>query len=123
MTFIDLDSSATTPVSQGVLDAMIPFFREHYGNPSSPYPLGEHSKEAVAHARGQLARFLSAEPREILFTSGGTESNQTAVRGALSARPDRKEILVSALEHSSILGLKPFLERDGYKVSVLPSNP
>ncbi len=123
LSFIDLDSSATTPVSPGVLDAMMPFFREHYGNPSSPYPLGEQAKEAVAQARGNLAQFLSAEPREILFTSGGTESNQTAVRGALSARPDRKEILVSAIEHSSILGLKPFLEKEGYKVSILPPTP
>ena len=121
--FIDLDSSATTPVSPGVLEAMIPFFREEYGNPSSPYPLGERAKEAVSQAREKLAWLLSAQSREILFTSGGTESNQTAIRGALSARPGRKEILISSIEHSSILGLAPFLEKEGYKVSVLPVNP
>ncbi len=121
--FIDLDSSATTPVSPGVLESMIPYFREDYGNPSSPYPLGERAKEAVSQAREKLAWLLSAQSREILFTSGGTESNQTAVRGALSARPGKKEILISSIEHSSILGLAPFLEKEGYKVTLLPVNP
>jgi cysteine desulfurase len=104
-----------------VLEAMLPWFREEYGNPSSPYPLGERAKEAVREAREILSGFLGCESREILFTSGGTESNQTAVRGALSARPDRREIVLSSLEHSSILGLPPFLEKEGYTVFLLPS--
>jgi cysteine desulfurase len=118
---VDLDSSATTPVSEGVLEAMLPYFREEYGNPSSPYPLGERAKRAVSDARDSVARLLSAESREILFTSGGTESNQTAVLSALCARPDRRRVVVSSIEHTSILGLLPFLEKEGVSVTLLPA--
>lgn len=119
--FVDLDSSATTPVSEGVLEAMLPYFREEYGNPSSPYPLGERAKRAVSEARESVARLLSAESREVFFTSGGTESNQTAVRSALCARPKRRRVVVSPIEHSSILGLLPVLEKEGYSVTLLPA--
>ncbi|MDA8028879.1 MAG: aminotransferase class V-fold PLP-dependent enzyme [Nitrospiraceae bacterium] len=119
--FVDLDSSATTPVSDRVMAAMLPWFREIYANPGSPNPEGERAKAAVIKARESLAEFLGAETREILFTSGGTESNQAAVRSALRARPERRTLLLSAVEHSSILGLIPDLEREGFKVSVIPA--
>jgi Cysteine sulfinate desulfinase/cysteine desulfurase and related enzymes len=91
--FVDLDSSATTPVSERVLAAMLPWFCEVYANPGSPNPEGERAKAAVMAARESLAEFLGAEPREILLTSGGTESNQSAVRSALRSRPERRTLL------------------------------
>jgi cysteine desulfurase len=119
--FVDLDSSATTPVSDRVMAAMLPWFREFYANPGSPNPQGERAKEAVMSARESLAELLGAETREILFTSGGTESNQAAVRSALWSRPERRTILLSAVEHSSILGLVPGLNREGFKVFLIPA--
>ena len=119
--FVDLDSSATTPVSERVLAAMLPWFCEVYANPGSPNPEGERAKAAVMAARESLAEFLGAEPREILLTSGGTESNQSAVRSALRSRPERRTLLLSAVEHSSILGLVPDLEREGFTVHLIPA--
>lgn len=119
--FIDLDSSATTPVSERVLAAMLPWFCEVYANPGSPNPEGERAKAAVMAARESLAEFVGAEPREILLTSGGTESNQAAVRSALRSRPGRGTLLLSAIEHSSILGLVPDLEREGFTVHLIPA--
>lgn len=118
---LDLDSSATTPVSERVFAAMSPWFREAYANPGSPSAAGERAREAVSDARSQLSEFLGAEPREIVFTSGGTESNQTAVRSALRARPGRRTILVSAVEHSSILSLAPALEAEGIRMVRIPA--
>lgn len=118
---LDLDSSATTPVSERVFAAMTPWFREGYANPGSPSAAGERAREAVGEARIQIALFLGAEPREILFTSGGTESNQTAIRSAIRARPGRRTVLVSAVEHSSILGLGPDLDREGIRMVRIPA--
>jgi cysteine desulfurase len=117
---VDLDSSATTPVSERVFSAMTPWFRERYANPGSPSAAGERAKEAVGVARTSLSEFLGCEPREIVFTSGGTESNQTAIRSALRTRPERRTILVSAVEHSSILGLSSDLEREGVRMVTIP---
>lgn len=118
---LDLDSSATTPVSERVFAAMTPWFREGYANPGSPSAAGERAREAVGEARIQLALFLGAEPREIVFTSGGTESNQAAIRSAIRARPGRRTLLVSAVEHSSILGLGPDLDREGIRMVRIPA--
>ena len=118
---LDLDSSATTPVSERVFAAMTPWFREGYANPGSPSAAGERAREAVGEARIQIALFLGAEPREIVFTSGGTESNQTAIRSAIRARPGRRTVLVSAVEHSSILGLGPDLDREGIRMVRIPA--
>ena len=120
---VDLDSSATTPVSRRVLEKMIPYFREEYGNPSSPYDAGERAKMAVTEARLAVASFLGAESREIVFTSGGTESNQAAVRSSLLQRPDRRTVVLSAIEHSSILGLADEFERNGYRVRRVRPRP
>lgn len=100
---------------------MTPWFREGYANPGSPSAAGERAREAVGEARIQIALFLGAEPREILFTSGGTESNQTAIRSAIRARPGRRTVLVSAVEHSSILGLGPDLDREGIRMVRIPA--
>ena len=113
---VDLDASATTPVSRRVLERMMPYFREEYGNPSSPYEAGERAKTAISEARASVASFLGCESREIVFTSGGTESNQAAVRSALRLKPERRTIVLSAIEHSSILGLAPEFESSGYRV-------
>ncbi|MCL4460624.1 MAG: cysteine desulfurase [Nitrospirae bacterium] len=120
---VDLDSSATTPVSRRVLEKMLPYFREEYGNPSSPYEAGERAKMAVNQARSDVASLLGVESREIVFTSGGTESNQAAVRSALLQRPDRRTIVLSAIEHSSILGLAKEFEESGYRVRFVRPRP
>lgn len=119
--FVDLDSSATTPVSERVLAAMLPWFREVYANPGSPSKAGERAREAVAESRSHLAAFLGADPREIILTGGATESNQSAIRSALRARPERRTLLVSSVEHSSILGLASVLEGEGVKVVTIPA--
>jgi cysteine desulfurase len=96
---IYLDYNATTPVAPEVLEAMLPYLREEFGNPSSTHPYGRRARAAVERAREQVARLLDASPEEILFTSGGTEANNLAIRGVMAARPDRRHILTSTIEH------------------------
>lgn len=100
---IYLDHNATTPLLPEVVDAMVPFLREHFGNPSSDHPYGRRAKDAVEQARERVARLLGAEPGEIVFTSGGTEANNLAIRGvaeaAVAAGASRRRILTSVIEH------------------------
>ncbi|MCO5130276.1 MAG: cysteine desulfurase [Xanthobacteraceae bacterium] len=96
---IYLDHNATTPVAPGVLDAMLPYLRDQYGNPSSGYALGRAAKDAVATARGHVAALIDADPDEIIFTSGGTEANNIAIRGSIEPNGGARAIVTSAVEH------------------------
>ncbi len=115
------DNAATTPVDPSVLDAMLPFFSEKYGNPSSIHYFGQESRAAIDRARHQVAKLINSKPGEIVFTSGGTESNNLGIRGYLEAnRQHGNHIVISAIEHPAVEALCADLERSGYLVSTLP---
>lgn len=115
------DYNATTPIASSIKEAMLPFLGEHYGNPSSTHALGRAAQEAVQDARSQVANLLGADAEEIVFTSGGTESNNLALQGLLlrEGRSAGGHIVISAIEHPSIVAPARFLERLGYDVSVV----
>jgi cysteine desulfurase len=116
-----LDYSATTPVKPEVLEAMLPYFTEFYGNPSSLYTAGQNAKNAISVAREQLAALLGAEPREVFFTSSGTEADNWAViGGAMWKRAKGKHIITTVIEHHAILHSGEFLRKEGYDVTYLP---
>ncbi len=117
---IYLDHNATTPVLPEVFEAMRPYFCEEWGNPSSTYRFGAKLKTVIENARESVADFLGAHPREIVFTSCGTESNNTAINAALMANPQKRHIITSTVEHSSVLNYCMALERQGYRVTYLP---
>jgi len=117
---IYLDYSATTPVLLKVLEAMNPYFCEKFGNPSSICFYGKEAKKALEEARKEIASFINAKPEEIYFTSGGTESNNFALKGIAYANDKRKHIITSSIEHHAVLEPCKFLERQGYKVTYLP---
>jgi cysteine desulfurase len=114
---IYLDNNATTAIDPQVLDAMLPYLREQYGNPSSAYSFGKKVARAVEHAREQVAALLHCDPAEIVFTSCGTESDNTAVQSTLWIDRDRKHIITSKVEHSAILRQAEALARRGYEIS------
>ena len=117
---IYLDNNATTPVAPECLDAMLACLRENHGNPSSKHRAGERAKQSVNEARAQVAGLLNAMPAEIVFTSGGTESNHLAILGALALNPDKHHVVTSAVEHPSTLSLLRHLETMGVRVTYLP---
>jgi cysteine desulfurase len=119
---IYLDHHATTAVDPAVLDAMLPYFRERFGNPSSKaHVYGEEAHAAVETARNALALFIDAEPEEIIFTSGATESNNLAIRGgARSLSGGGRHVIVSAIEHASVLEPARALVREGFTVTEVP---
>lgn len=121
MNTIYLDYNATTPIAPSVQEAMAPFISQHYGNPSSHHALGRACDEAVEDARGQVASLLRADSREIVFTSGGTESNNLALKGVMLAKSPAADghLIISSLEHPAITQPARFLERLGYHVSVV----
>ena len=116
------DNAATTAVSPQVLEAMLPFYKEVYGNPSSLYALGQEAKRPLEEARATVARCLGAEPREIYFTSCGTESDNWAIKGAARAmkRKGKNHIITSAFEHHAVLHTCQALEKEGFEVTYLP---
>lgn len=117
---IYMDHGATTPVREEVLDAMLPFLKEYFGNPSSLHRAGREVRRAVDEAREKTAVALGAEPGEIYFTSGGTESNNIALRGAAKMRPGGGHIITSSIEHHAVLDVCRDLEKDGFRVTYLP---
>jgi len=119
---IYLDYNATTPVAPEVSEAMQPYFEEHFGNPSSSHTYGKVAREALNKAREQVAKLIGAEPNEIVFTSGGSESNNHAIIGtALANRKKGQHIITSKIEHPSVLETLRFLEtRFRFKVTYLP---
>jgi cysteine desulfurase len=114
---IYLDNNASTPVLPEVVDAMLPYLREHFGNPSSNHVFGKTMHDAVERAREQAARLIECSPGEIYFTSGGTEANNLAIRGVAAAIPARRHILTSVIEHPATAGPIAWLEQQGYRVS------
>ncbi len=124
MPSVYLDHAATTPLDEAVLGAMLPYLREHYGNASSVHALGRRARFAVEAAREQVAEILGAEPGEIVFTSGGTEADNAALRGVLTS-PDRRGpgLVTSAVEHEAVLRTAEALRDAGHPVTVLPPQP
>lgn len=117
---IYLDNNATTMVDPKVVDVMLPFFTEQFGNPSSMHSFGNKVGQAIKKARKNIQTLIGAEhDSEIIFTSCGTESDSTAILSALKAQPDRKEIITTVVEHPAILTLCENLEKDGYTVHKL----
>jgi len=116
---IYLDHNATTPVLPEVVDAMLPWLREHFGNPSSNHIYGHRTREAVANARQQVAALIGSTSQEIYFTSGGTESNNLAIRGIAAARPARRQIVTSVIEHPATLEPCNYLADQGYEISTV----
>lgn len=116
-----LDHNATTPVDPQVLEAMLPYYRQKYGNASTLYALGREARIAVDEAREQIAELIHAQPTEIYFTSGGTESDNTALKGVAFANRQRgNHIITSQIEHSAVLDTCRYLEKQGFEVTYLP---
>jgi cysteine desulfurase len=119
--FVYMDHAATTFTKPEVIEAMLPFLIEHFGNPSSLYSIGREGKEAVETAREQLAKALGANPEEIYFTSGGTESDNWAIKGTAFARRKKgKHIITTPIEHHAVLYPCEYLETQGFDVTYLP---
>jgi cysteine desulfurase len=116
---IYLDHNATTPVLPAVVDAMLPYLREHFGNPSSTHVFGVRAREAVARAREQVADLLGCDVDEVLFTSGGTEANNLAIRGVAEAVTTRRHIVTSVIEHPATARPCDWLEGHGHRVTRL----
>ena len=114
------DNNATTRIADEVLDAMMPYLKEQYGNPSSIYSFGANNKEQIKKARQNVAKLLNAEEDEIVFTSGASESNTTAIMSAVRNNPKKKHIITTKVEHASIMEAMKYLEqKENYKVTYL----
>lgn len=120
---IYLDYNATTPIDPEVAEAMRPYLHEHFGNPSSSHWFGQRTKQAVEQARRQVASLLCCHPDEVIFTSGGSESNNYAIKGVALANRDRgNHIITSAIEHPAVIEVCAYLETQGFEVTYLPVN-
>jgi len=117
---IYLDNNATTPLDPRVTEKIISFIKEHFGNPSSLYPLGREVKSLVTEAREQVATALGARRSEIIFTSSGTEADNLAILGLAEAQPEKREFITSSIEHPAVLETARYLEAHGYTVHYLP---
>jgi cysteine desulfurase len=121
---IYLDYNATTPIDRRVAEAMTPFLYDHFGNPSSTHVFGTEAKRAVETARAQVAKLVGCSPSEIVFTSGGSEANNMAIKGVAEAyRQQGNHIITSAIEHPAVMEPCRYLERAGYRLTVLPVDP
>ena len=117
---IYLDYNATTPHDPEVIKAIMPYLEEHFGNPSSSHKYGMKAKKAIEQARQQVANFINCRPHEIIFTSGGTESNNYAIKGAAFSRQDRgNHIITSRIEHPAVIEVCKFLEKRGFRITYL----
>lgn len=110
-----LDHAATTPIDERVLDAMLPFMKENYGNANSAHHLGQKSKVVVEDAREQIAHLINAEPSEVIFTSGGTESDNAIIKGVMAVSGDKKELVTSEIEHHAVLHPIEMSKMNGFK--------
>lgn len=120
MSNVYLDNAATTAVDPRVLKAMQPYFSKHFGNASSLHSYGQRARAALEDAREKIAALIDARPDEIIFTSGGTESNNLAIKGLAWAYPNKKHIITSAIEHHAVLEPCGWLKKQGYEITVLP---
>ena len=119
---IYMDYQATTPCDKRVVDEMLPYFSERFGNPHSGHAMGLEANECVDGARKKIADLIKAnDPREIIFTSGATESNNLAIKGAVHYyKSDRKKIITSTIEHKCVLETYRSLQSEGYEVVFVP---
>jgi len=117
---IYVDNNATTQVAPEVLEEMLPYFNEFYGNPSSMHTFGGMVEHKIVESRERLAELLGASPDEIIFTSCGTESDSTAIQAAILSNPDKKHILTSRVEHPAVKNLFEYLSKNGYRVTFVP---
>ncbi len=119
--YVYADNAATTAMSRVAIDAMLPYFDKVYGNPSSLHSVGQEAKEALENARETVAKCLGCQPREILFTSGGSEADNQAIRSAalFGARKGKKHIISTAFEHHAVLHTLQRLEKEGFEVTYL----
>lgn len=116
-----MDHSATSPVNPEVLEEMLPYFNQSFGNASTLYALGREARTAMENARKQVASLIGAQPEEIYFTSGGTESDNMAIKGVVSKLKNKgNHIITSAIEHPAVEETCKYLEKEGYKVTYLP---
>src|SRR5713226_8057379 len=116
-----LDHNATTPVDREVLEAMLPFFADEFGNASSIHSFGQRTRAAVERARESVAALVGAEPAEIVFTSGGTESDNQAVFGVVAAVPgENKHVITTQVEHHAVLNACQALEQRGIEITYVP---
>src|SRR5882672_4156962 len=116
MTPVYLDNNGTTPVDPAVLKAMLPYLRDEFGNPSSAHALGVRAHDAVETARAEVAALIGAAPDEIVFTSGGTEASNMAIRGAVRIDAKRRDIVTTAIEHPATEACCTYLEEEKHKV-------
>jgi cysteine desulfurase len=114
------DNNATTKVAPEVIQAILPFLEENWGNPSSAYQFGKQVARHVEEARAKVAALIHADPKEVVFTSCGTESNNSAIHSALVTHPHKRHILTTAVEHSANINFGDYLQRRGYEVTFLP---
>ena len=110
---IYLDNNATTQCDKEVLNAMLPYLNEEFGNPSSTYSIGKNVKEKISEARENIAKLLNAKKEEIIFTSCSSESNTTAIMSAIKNNPNKKHIITTKIEHASIIETMKYLEHNG----------
>lgn len=116
-----LDYNATTPIDPEVVNEMLPFIQSSFGNPSSSYSIGRINKDAIDIARNRVADLIHAKPEEIVFTSGGTESNNHAIRGAVFANKEKgKHIITSSVEHPAVTEVCRYLNSLGYEITYVP---
>lgn len=116
---IYLDNNATTKCDEDVLDAILPYLKDKFGNPSSTYSFGKNIKEDISKARKSIATLLNAEENEIVFTSCASESNATAIMSAVRNNPNKKHIITTKVEHASIIETMKYLEDNGYEITYL----
>ncbi len=116
---IYFDNNATTECEEEVLKAMLPYFREKYGNPSSLYAFSKEVKTKIQEARSKVAKLLNAKENEIIFTSCASESNISAIKNAIQNNPDKKHIITTKVEHASIMETMKHLEKQGYQITYL----
>ena len=114
-----LDNAATTPVNKEVLKEMLPYLKNKFGNASSIHRFGSETREAVENARKKIAEFINVTPEEIIFTSGGTESNNLVIKGLALANPNKKHIITSKIEHPAVLEVCKEMEKKGYNVDYI----
>ncbi len=115
-----LDNNATTPVDPAAVEKMAQFLKEHFGNPSSLYPIGRQVKEMITESRKTVAKAMGASRTEIIFTGSGTEADNFAIRGVLDSAPEKNEFITSAIEHPAVIQTANFLEKKGIKVTYVP---
>lgn len=116
---IYFDNNATTKVDESVLNEMLPYLKEQYGNPSSTYSFGKNIKDKITNIRKNIAKLINADYQEIIFTSCASESNTTAIMNAVKSNPNKKHIITTKVEHASILETCKHLEKEGYRITYL----